>query len=117
MNGKQFYEEQISKYKKRIEVATLALANVEQKKEDLNLKVWVLISEDHTWKRRIPTDDDLLNRVYTKWDDVNKVPLFFNEELLPEKLPTHFIRPYNDYLRAKGYKYSNQERFTFVKPV
>lgn len=117
MNGKNYQEEQIAKYKKQIEVITLALQKAEQKKEELELKVWVLISEDHKWVRRIPTDDDMISRVYAKWDSENKIPLFFNEELLPQKLPTHFIRPYNDYLITKGYKYSMQERFTFEKPV
>lgn len=117
MNGKQYQEEQIAKYKKQIEIASLALAKAEKAKEESDLKVWVLISEDHRWIRRIPTDDDMLNRVFAKWDDTAKVPLFFNEELLPDRLPTHWKRPYNDFLKAKGYEYSTQERFTFVKPV
>jgi hypothetical protein len=117
MNGKQYQEEQIKRYKKQLEVITLALQKAERAKEELDLKAWVLMSEDHKWVRRIPTDEDMLKRVCAKWDDENKVPVFFNEELLPEKLPTHFKKPYNDFLKAKGYVYSTQERFTFVKPV
>lgn len=106
----EYLMEQQSVLAKRIE-------REKQRAEEKELKMWVLITEAHKWVRRIPSDEDMLNRVCAKWDVEKKAPVFFNEDKLPEKLPTHFKTPYNDHLKALGYVYSTQERFTFVKPA
>jgi hypothetical protein len=92
------------------------IAKEQARAEEKELKMWVLMTDTNKWVRRIPSDDDLLNKVCAKWNKEKECPIFLNENLLPDKLPTHFKTPYNTYLKSLGYVYSTQERFTFVKP-